>query len=96
MEAAGELGSFPFGQPNRVRTMRRPEGDPAALIVGVYPSAFHIAWSPPDEFDPRPPDLRQRPMISSLAVDVEPTVFWDGTNPSPADELERWKLNVEC
>ena len=94
MEAAGELGSFPFGQPNRVRPMRRPTGDPAALIVGVYPSAFHIAWSPPDDVDPRPPDVRQRPMISSLAVDVEPAVFWDGTDPSPADELERWKLTV--
>ena len=33
-------------------------------------------------------------MISSLAVDVEPTVFWDGTNPTPAEELERWKVAV--
>jgi hypothetical protein len=94
MEQAGELGVFPFGQPNLVRPMRRPVGQPSALVVGVYPSAFHIAWSPPDHVDPRPTSLRRRAMISSLAVDVEPTVFWDGVNPSPEQELERWKQEV--
>jgi hypothetical protein len=53
----------------------------------VYPSAFHVAWSPPNHINPRP-------LISSLAVDVEPTVFWDGQSPSPHDLLDEWKTAV--
>jgi hypothetical protein len=53
----------------------------------VYPSAFHVAWSPPGH-------AGRRAAISSLAVDVEPTVFWDGKSPSPADLLIDWKTAV--
>lgn len=63
-----------------------------AVIVGVYPSAFHVAWSPPARLDPRPIGQQKRAFISSLAVDVEPVVFWDGKDPSPGDLLETWKL----
>lgn len=63
-------------------------------MVGVYPSAFHISWSPPEQYDPRPADGRTRPFISSLAVDVEPVVFWDGSTPTTAVELPRWKAAV--
>ncbi|GAG51133.1 unnamed protein product, partial [marine sediment metagenome] len=31
---------------------------------------------------------------SSLAVDVEPVVFWDGQAPSPTDLLEQWVDDV--
>ena len=34
------------------------------------------------------------PLIGSLAVDVEPVVFWTGTDPSASAELERWELAV--
>ena len=47
MDRQGDLGTFPFGRANRIRPMRKPRTQPDALIVGVYPSAFHIAWSAP-------------------------------------------------
>jgi hypothetical protein len=99
MVQAGEVygsdfGQFPFGQLNRVRPMRRPSGEAHALVVGVYPSAFHIAWSPPSHLDPRLVTQRARPYIGSLAVDVEPIVFWNGQSPSPAELLEQWKVGV--
>lgn len=85
-------GVFPFGQPNLRRPMRLPSvGHARALVVGVYPSAFHVSWTPPPAFDTREPSHRRRPYIQSLAVDVEPIVFWDGETPSPDEELERWK-----
>lgn len=87
-------GQFPFGQPNTVRPMRTPSKTARALVVGVYPSAFHIAWSPPAHLDPRPGHERRRPFIGSLAVDVEPVVFWDGITPSPTDQLARWTAAV--
>lgn len=66
--------------------MRLPERRPEALLVGVYPSAFHVAYAPPGHSG--------RPLIGSLAVDVEPVVFWDGAAPTPAAEFERWLLDV--
>ena len=45
------------------------------------------------------------PNVASLAVDVEPTVFWDAVTPSPTALLEQWKrgrrnfrsgLQTEC
>ena len=92
-QAAGH-GRFPFGAPNSARPMRRATSQALALVVGVYPSAFHVAWSPPESLDPRPIDQRRRPLVSSLAVDVEPVVFWDGISPSPADRLAAWKAEV--
>lgn len=62
--------------------------------MGVYPSAFHVAWTAPPELDPRPASGRGRPTIASLAVDVEPVVFWDGREPDPNELLEKWKSKV--
>lgn len=70
--------------------MRLPvTGTAEALVVGVYPSAFHVAWTPPPDLDPRAP-ASSRPYIGSLAVDVEPVVFWDGNNPTPTSLLHAW------
>jgi hypothetical protein len=69
-------------------------GKAAALVVGVYPSAFHVAWSPPETLDPRLLGDRKRPFIASLAVDVEPTVFWGGASPEPGYLLAQWKAAV--
>jgi hypothetical protein len=74
--------------------MRRPAGPVKAIVVGVYPSAFHVAWSPPARLDPRETSTRRRPYIASLAVDVEPVVFWDGLDPSPTALLEQWKTDI--
>jgi len=71
--------------------MRLPSTHACALVVGVYPSAFHIAWSPPPQLDPRPAEQRRRPFIGSLAVDVEPVVFWNGRTPTPQALLSKWK-----
>lgn len=87
-------GRFPFGRSNTARPLRCATSTTEVLVVGVYPSAFHVRWSPPPHIDPRPNDERSRPYVGSLAVDVEPTVFWDGTEPSPAEELARWKEAV--
>jgi hypothetical protein len=41
-------GKFPFGQLNTIRPMRTPvEGPAKVMIVGVYPSAFHVSWKAP-------------------------------------------------
>jgi uracil-DNA glycosylase len=39
------------------------------LVLGVYPSALHVRWRRPDAVT-----------IGALAVDDEPTVFWDGAD----------------
>jgi hypothetical protein len=68
-------------------------GRPQVLVIGVYPSAFHVAWTPPPEHDSRGAAGQKRPLIRSLAVDVEPVVFWDGKEPSPSDLLDMWKAD---
>jgi uracil-DNA glycosylase len=70
-------GVFPFGRPSTERPPRRPRSVTNAFVLGVYPSALHVRWS------------REGKTVQALAVDVEPTVFWDG-----ADAVERvaaWK-----
>jgi hypothetical protein len=80
-------GGFPFGQPNIVRPARISSGRTRVLVIGVYPSALHVRWWRPDA-------VGGRPTVSSLAVDVEPVVFWDGESPSPHDLVAEWKESV--
>src|SRR5688572_8938490 len=76
-------GRFPFGQPNTKRPLRLPASGPAkAVVVGVYPSAFHVRWEPPAGTPTKG--------ISSLAVDVEPVVFWGGKERRPDEVLAQW------
>ena len=75
------MARFPFGQ---FVTPRPPSArSPRPLFVlGAYPSAVHVAWQPPSPFR----------RVTAIAVDDEPTPFWDG-----ADQLavvERWKSAV--
>jgi hypothetical protein len=58
--------------------------------IGVYPSAWHIAWRAP----PHLASDARRGTIAALAVDVEPTVFWDGNADDFAARLARWKASV--
>jgi hypothetical protein len=77
-------GHFPFGRPNTVREMRMPVGGTAvALVIGVYPSAFHVTWR------------HEGKRIAALAVDVEPAVFWNGKQPTPSAVFEDWKASVD-
>lgn len=74
---------FPFGAPATRREARLPVGSTRALVLGVYPSALHVRWTLPRS---RPDGLA--PVVGALAVDDEPTVFWDGSGQD--DLVDRW------
>ena len=79
---------FPFGQPSTRRPSRRPSGHASLFVLGVYPSALHVRWVPPqwaqDELGVGP--------VGALAVDDEPTVLWDGADAEA--RVERWREAV--
>ena len=75
--------------------MRRPDRAVAVLVVGVYPSAFHVRWTPPVDAVAPLPRERRSPTVGSLAVDVEPVVFWDGRTPSPREQLAVWAEHLD-
>lgn len=68
---------FPFGRPV---TPRPPSASVArrVFILGAYPSALHIEWTPPKPYK----------QIRALAVDDEPTPFWTGHDEE--DRVRRW------
>lgn len=82
-------GHFPFGQPNTVRPMRRAE-ETQVLVIGTYPSAWHVTWSAPSFAK----SVCLTGRIAAMAVDVEPTVFWNGDNSDFAVRLEQWINSV--
>ncbi|HSY25231.1 MAG TPA: hypothetical protein VK841_24065, partial [Polyangiaceae bacterium] len=59
-------------------------------MIGVYPSAWHIAWRAPKELVAQ----GMSGAVAALAVDVEPTVFWDGNADDFGESLARWKRDV--
>jgi hypothetical protein len=61
-----------------------------AVVVGVYPSAWHVAWRAPENLVAE----GRRGAVSALAVDVEPTVFWDGDADDFGERLAMWKGEV--
>lgn len=75
-----DLGTFPFGAPVRACGDQLPEPSDA-LVLGAYPSAVHVRWTPPPSAGLRP--------IAALAVDNEPTVFWDGADADA--RVDAWK-----
>jgi hypothetical protein len=80
-------GLFPFGQPNSVRPLRHAATGPAqVLLIGVYPSAFHVRWTAPKRLGGG--------VAGGLPVDVEPVVFWAGDDDGGAARLARWKETV--
>lgn len=86
-----DYGCFPFGRRNTIRPMRSAaSGTALATVVGVYPSAWHITWTaPPDHVKD---DANGK--VSAMAVDVEPTVFWNGDGSDFAARRERWMTAV--
>src|SRR4051812_849984 len=64
--------TFSLGKPVS-SCAREPRGTYAALILGAYPSALHVHWTPAG-------DARA---IQAFPVDNEPEPFWRG-----GDELE--------
>lgn len=83
------FGRFPFGQPNTVRPARSPGASDAA-VIGVYPSAWHVTWTAPERLR----SLGASGRVQALAVDVEPTVFWEGSAEDFRERLARWKAAV--
>lgn len=70
--------SFPFGRRVK-RCSPNITAQRAIFILGAYPSALHIRWTPPNPFK----------RIRAIAVDNEPEVFWNGE-----EELryfDKWK-----
>lgn len=67
-----DLGTYPFGAQVRECGVETP--DPVdAFVLGAYPSAVHVRWTLPQ-------DSGSRPHVTALAVDNEPSVFWDGSH----------------
>jgi hypothetical protein len=87
--AMGSWGEFPFGRPNSVRPARCGDRS-VAVVVGVYPSAWHVAWDAPE----RLAGDGRLGRVAALAVDVEPTVFWDGDTDDFGTRLAAWKNDV--
>lgn len=85
MSDKSRWGCFPFGQPNTVRPIRMA-GKTEVLVVGTYPSAWHVTWSAPSFA--RSGCLTGR--VAAMAVDVEPTVFWNGDKADFTACLEKW------
>lgn len=85
-------GHFPFGAVNGPRPARLPSsGVCRQLVIGTYPSALHVSWRVPDYLTHKLP-ASATGRVASLAVDVEPTVFWDGDG--APDLVDRWKEAV--
>lgn len=84
-----DFGRFPFGQPNTVRPARMAAHSDA-VVIGVYPSAWHVTWSAPVHHA-GDGDADRRGTVKALAVDVEPTVFWDGNADDFGVRLRGWK-----
>lgn len=57
---------FPFGAPVKECGVETPERV-EAFLLGAYPSALHVRWTRPNGVG-----------IAAVAVDNEPSVFWDG------------------
>ncbi len=86
-----DFGQFPFGRPNTERPARLPGlGSAAAVVVGWYPSAWRVAWTAPA----RLASPTRRGAVAALAVDVEPTVFWDGDPAGFPEMLTEWKTRT--
>ncbi len=79
MSATASIGTYPFGRPATRRPPRRPEhGDARLFVLGVYPSALHVHWDAP-AWARSTLGIKG---IGAVAVDDEPTVFWDGADGS--------------
>ncbi|QKE84409.1 hypothetical protein [Arthrobacter sp. NEB 688] len=74
------VGTFPFGAPVRDLAMGTPLREVSTIVVGAYPSAVHVEWTPPQGMGRR---------VAALPVDNEPYPFWDGSGMDHF--VERWR-----
>lgn len=73
---------FPFGRPV-APCKPSADGKRSFFVLGAYPSALHVKWTPPVGFKP----------IAAIAVDNEPSPFWTGEDESK--RIEAWMRAVE-
>lgn len=76
---------YPFGRPLRA-VLPNAAGQRRIFVLGSYPSALHVHWTPPPGLDVGP--------VQALAVADEPEPFWTG-----ADEQEQvaaWLRSVHA
>jgi hypothetical protein len=78
------MGQFPFGAPLLPCGTDVPVRRYPVLLLGAYPSALHVRWTPPEGFGP--------PVVA-LPVDNEPTPFWDGVSAEVQSLFDRWHQN---
>jgi hypothetical protein len=65
----GNVAVFPFGQPVR-KVCQADRISKKVFVLGVYASAVHARWV----------DDEGKTIITALAVDSEPEIFWKGEN----------------
>jgi hypothetical protein len=74
------MGIFPFGAPVHELSTAAPLREVSTFVLGAYPSAVHVEWTPPDRLERR---------VVALPVDNEPYPFWDGSGMDHF--VERWR-----
>jgi uracil-DNA glycosylase len=78
------LFRFPFGQP-LLPCQPVADGPRRVLVLGAYPSALHVAWTPPA--------TAGRGGIKALPVDNEPEPFWTGAD--EAARIDAWRRTTQ-
>lgn len=74
------MGTFPFGAPVDELAVGLPTREVSTFVLGAYPSAVHVEWTPPAGMGRR---------VVALPVDNEPYPFWDGAGMDHF--VERWR-----
>ena len=62
-----------------------------AMVIGVYPSAFHVEWRAPTYLGK---GGDRKGGVKAMAVDVEPTVFWNGDSREFSERRAAWMKAV--
>jgi uracil-DNA glycosylase len=76
------VGQFPFGAPVLPRGIQLPDRPYPVVVLGAYPSALHVRWTPPAGYGPA---------VAAFPVDNEPTPFWDGDPEETQRLFEGWR-----
>lgn len=74
------MESFPFGRPVMPVEPRKSKAN-EAFVLGAYPSALHVNWTP-----------RGSKNIQALPVENEPSPFWTGDD--AAQHFKRWLEDI--
>ena len=76
---------YPFGRPLRA-VHPAASGTRRIFVLGAYPSALHVHWTPPAHLGLAP--------VQALAVDDEPEPFWNGA--AEQEQVAAWEQRVDA